>query len=300
MHHIYRLLMASMAVIALAVSCTRGTGSIPRIVTTTDVFEDGYPAEKAIDRLARLGYEGIDMGFDYWTFDGSPFASDDYLEWGRSLRKHADSVGIPYTHAHSPGDAGSDKWVKRSIEVSALLGAKYLVVHPIFRIDGKIIEDKETFLSVNASAVRKWLPLLTEKDVVMLSENILWGASADPCIIADLVKEVDSPYFGWCFDVGHAWSSGFAPDIVKRCSVVPLSLHIQDNHGNGDEHLIPGDGTIDFNLFFDSLKEVGYHGDCVLEAHHQSLEAPDTERDAILARLLDVAQEQRKELPPRR
>ena len=58
MHHIYRLLMASMAVIALAVSCTRGTGSIPRIVTTTDVFEDGYPAEKAIDRLARLGYEG--------------------------------------------------------------------------------------------------------------------------------------------------------------------------------------------------------------------------------------------------
>ena len=293
-------IFASLAVLFLTVCCTRESGTTPRIITTTDVFEDGYPAETAIDRLARLGYEGLDMGLDYWTFDGSPFAGDDYPEWGRSLRRHADSVGIPYTHAHSPADAGSDFWVERSIEVSALLGAEYLVVHPIFRTDGKVIEDKQEFISVNAAAVRKWLPLLKEKDVVMLSENILWGASKDPCIIADLVKEVDSPYFGWCFDVGHAWSSGFAPDVVRQCSVAPLSLHIQDNHGNGDEHLIPGDGTIDFDLFFTALKEAGYHGDCVLEAHHQSLDAPDEERDAILARLLDVALELRKQLPPRR
>jgi hypothetical protein len=38
-----------------------------------------------------------------------------------------------------------------------------------------------------------------------------------------------------------------------------------------------------------ALKAVGYGGDCVLEAHHQSLHAPDDERDEILLRLLDRA-----------
>ena len=139
-------------------------------------------------------------------------------------------------------------------------------------------------------------PLAEKRGVVLLSENLLWGSSKDPRVIADLVKKVDSQYFGWCFDVGHAWFSGYSPDIIKQCAVAPLSVHIQDNHGNGDEHLIPGDGTIDFAVFVSALKAVGYHGDCVLEAHHQSLEAPDEERDGILARLLDVAQSLRDEM----
>ena len=126
--------------------------------------------------------------------------------------------------------------------------------------------------------------------MVLLSENILWGASSDPGIIADLVEKVDSDWFGWCFDVGHAWCCGYAPDVLKECSVTPMSLHIQDNDGSGDQHLIPGDGTIDWNVFTQTLQEIGYLGDCVMEAHHQSLEAPDEERDAILTRLLETAQ----------
>ena len=270
---------------------------IPRIVTTTDVFEDGYPAEKAADRLAALGYEGIDMGFDYWTFDGSPFLADDYLTWAQSLKDHADELGVPYTHAHAPGEADNYDYAVRSIRAAAVLGARYLVVHPVFRNDdGSTINTKVRFLSVNAAAIRKLLPVAQECGVVLLSENILWGASADPRIIADLVKRVDSPWFGWCFDVGHAHCCGYEPDILRKCSAVPLSLHIQDNDGSGDGHLIPGDGTIDWDLFLAVLKEIGYLGDCVMEAHHQSLEAPDAERDAILARLMETAKTMRSRM----
>ena len=77
---------------------------------------------------------------------------------------------------------------------------------------------------------------------------------------------------------------------------MPLSLHIQDGDGTGDQHLIPGDGTIDWTLFTKTLKEVGYLGDCVMEAHHQSLVAPDEERDAILARLLTEAKKLRAQM----
>ena len=271
-------------------------GMKPRTVTTTDVFEVGYDAEKAVDRLAALGYDGIDMGFDYWVFDGSPFLADDYLDWAKALKKRADEARIAYTHAHAPGEADSDL-VGRSIEATAALGARYLVVHPVFRdSNGSEITSRTQFINTNAKAIKKWLVKAEECGVVLLSENILWGASSDPRIIADLVKNVGSDWFGWCFDVGHAWCCGYAPDILKQCSVVPLSLHIQDNDGSGDQHLIPGDGTIDWKLFTDTLKEIGYLGDCVMEAHHQSLEAPDEERDEILARLLDESQTIRDEM----
>ncbi len=263
---------------------------IPRIVTTTDIFEAGYPAEKAVDRLAALGYEGIDMGFDYWVFEGSPFLGEDYLDWARSLRAHADVVGIPYTHAHAPAEADNYESAVRSIRAAAVLGARYLVVHPVSRYEnGNPIRSKSRFWAVNAAAFDKLLPVAAECGVTLLAENLLCGVCADPRAVAALVKRVDSPWFGWCFDTGHAHVSGYASDILKACAVAPSSLHIQDNDGTGDGHLIPGDGTLDWELFLSTLKEIGYLGDCVLEAHHQSLVAPDNERDAILARLLKTA-----------
>lgn len=263
---------------------------MPKIITTTDVFEEGYPAEIALTRLAALGYEGIDMGFDYWTFEGSPFADENYLDWAKGLKAASDSLGVPYTHAHAPADIDNAYWLERSIRASEVLGAKYLVVHPIFMLNGSEIEDKETFISVNAAATKKFLPLAEECGVVLLSENILCGASGDPRIIADLAKTVDSKYFGWCFDSGHAYAKGFASSILAECSVCPLSVHIQDSLGN-DDHLIPGDGKINWENYVDDLKAAGYKGDCVLEAHHQSLYAADNERDEILSRLLLKAEE---------
>jgi len=270
-----------------------------RIVTTTSVFEPGYPAGKAAERLKRLGFEALDMALDYWKIaENSPFMGEGYLQWAAEQRAQAEAAGISYTHAHAPGEAVNNPHIGRSIETAGALGAKYLVLHPMGRRpDDTIIEDREEFIRVNAEAVRPWLELAQRCGVVILSENLLGGASADPKVIADLVQEVRSPWFGWCFDTGHANCFGYGGEVLKACSVPPLSLHIQDNHGTmRDEHLIPGDGTVNWKAFLQSLREVGYAGDCVLEAHHQSLEAPDAERDAILTRLLQAAQELRNDM----
>ena len=70
-------------------------------------------------------------------------------------------------------------------------------------------------------------------------------------------------------------------ELLACCA--PLSLHIQDNHGQRDDHLLPGDGAIDWDDVTAVLKEIGYRGDVVLEAHHQPLEAKnERERKSIL------------------
>ena len=266
-----------------------------RIVTTTSVFEPGYPAIKAADRLASIGFEGLDMALDYQTEPGSPFMSDGYGKWAYELREHAEKTGVPYTHAHAPGEAGNDPTVIRAIETAAILGAGFIVVHPVFRENGKIIEAAERFIAVNAKAYGACIEAAEKHNIAVLSENLLWGASKDPRVIAGLVKVLDTPYFGWCFDTGHANCFDIPPSVLRECACAPRSLHIQDNNGAGmDEHLIPGDGTVDWNSVVDNLKAVSYAGDCVLEAHHQSLDAQDSERDAILSRLLGSARRLRR------
>ena len=263
-----------------------------RVATTTAVFQPGYPAEKAIERLAGLGFEALDMALDYWVKQSnSPFSDDGYLEWAKRLKKKAEDFGVCYVQSHAPGDASNKEfYLERSIEITGALGASYMVVHPVYTYsDGTIINVAENFIKLNAELIRPWLEKAQQCGVIILSENLLWGVSSDPAIIAALVQEVDSEWFGWCYDTGHANCFGYSPKMLRECVVSPNTLHIHDNYGKSDDHLIPGEGTLDWELLIEMLKESGYSGDCVLEAHHQSLEVHGEERDKILTRLLDSA-----------
>ena len=260
-----------------------------RIVTTTSVFPQNYFSDLALKRLATVGFSNLDMGFDYCTSAEHPFCGKDWREWARSLRTCADSLGVTYSHAHSGGDASvSMDYMHRALAACVELGIQYLVLHPIFRENGEIITDDEAFLRVNYEAYRTFLSDAEKNGVIILTENLLWGSSILPGVISELVKRVNHPNFGWCLDTGHLNCSGVTLDSVREVSVVPLSLHVQDNHGLPcqDEHLLPGDGTIDWRSFLELLHDIHYQGDLVLEAHHQSLHAPDDQREAILAELL--------------
>ncbi|MBE6931719.1 MAG: hypothetical protein E7463_15730 [Ruminococcaceae bacterium] len=275
------------------------------IVTTTSVFPNGYPAEKALKRLAAVGFRALDLAFDYSvrpaSFDPSPylhsepvfpFDSIEWERWASGLREQAESLGVRYTHGHAhKGAECHDELMERCFKAASVLGIGYLVVHPIWHdAENRIYEDEEAFIRVNLEAMKPLLEMAEQSGVVMLSENVLWGASARPESISRLVREVNSPWFGWCYDTGHA-NFFKMPQTVIRGLVPPRSLHVQDNHGIGrDEHLLPGDGNIEWKVFLDSLIDVGYAGDMVIEAHHQSIEAPDYEREGILADLLTRGQ----------
>ena len=262
-----------------------------KIVTTTSVFPRGYSAEKALERIAAAGFDALDMALDYWDYGpDSPFMGGGYLRWAAGLRELAAALGVEYTHSHAPGGADTPELIERSVGTAAALGAAFMVVHPIYRrADGADLDDPEEFVRLNAEAIAPWLEEARKRGITVLTENLLDGASRDPRNVAELVREVGADNFGWCYDTGHAHCTGHAPDVLTRCAVAPLSLHLQDNDASGDEHLMPGDGTVDWSAVATALKGVGYRGDCVLEAHHQIKAAPDAERDDLLVRLLERA-----------
>lgn len=263
-----------------------------KIITTNSVFPYDYPVDKGIERLAAIGFDGVDIAIDYCSMDkNGPFNSDKWQDWAKSLKEKSEELGIELTHSHACGNAAArgEQFLK-GIELCGILDIPYTVVHPIHqKADGSFFEDEEEFIKINSEAIKPILEVAEKNNVIVLSENILWGASKIPECISALVSEVNSPYFGWCYDTGHTNCLGIGFDTLKLVKNVPLSLHIQDNTGayGKDDHMMPGDGNIDWNGFLGVLKEIGYKGEFVLEAHHQSLEAKDCERDGILKEILN-------------
>ena len=266
-----------------------------KTVTTTGVFPNGHDTSDALLRLKDVGFRYLDLAIDYLDYPGSPLSSPDWKDWAKSLAKLAEKNGVSYTHAHAPGGASSrNEYMMRSFELCEILGIKYMVVHPISRHRDKSPIEEEEFLKLNLEFTPPLLELAKKHGVTILSENLLWGASIDPRIISKLVERMDSAYLGWCYDIGHANCQEVDVCIIDQKDIItPLSLHLQDNNGifHKDEHLIPGDGNINWERFLKALAKSGYKGDFVLEAHHQSREAPDDQRDAIIKRLFCKAEE---------
>jgi sugar phosphate isomerase/epimerase len=73
----------------------------------------------------------------------------------------------------------------------------------------------------------------------------------DPAYLRAFVDETRLTGLRFNFDIGHAHLSDFPEDARIEKSFSPLrdlisSVHVHDNHGEKDEHLLPYDGTIDW------------------------------------------------------
>ncbi len=98
---------------------------------------------------------------------------------------------------------------------------------------------------------RFWGPLVEEAekvDTYIAVENIF---ETSPIGLKMLMDAIDSPRFGCCFDIGH-WNLFGTVDLNEWFSLLGeriFSFHLHDNRGSFDDHLVPGDGLIDFAAF---------------------------------------------------
>jgi sugar phosphate isomerase/epimerase len=90
--------------------------------------------------------------------------------------------------------------------------------------------------------------------------------------------DLEVPGMGVCLDVGHAHLGGDAMEAVETCSGHIVSTHLHDNRGKRDDHLVPGEGSVDWEGVLLAFQKVGYDGAWIFEL------APSTEPAAVLAR----------------
>jgi len=68
-----------------------------------------------------------------------------------------------------------------------------------------------------------------------------------PQTLAQFVKDTHLHNLGFCFDIGHAHMEGGAEAGFHLLRDRAVCAHVHDNHGEKDEHLLPWEGTIDWD-----------------------------------------------------
>jgi L-ribulose-5-phosphate 3-epimerase len=100
---------------------------------------------------------------------------------------------------------------------------------------------------------------------------------------AELHDRVNRPNFGLTIDIGHLHCQGDIPiaDHLRRWRDVLWNVHIEDMRRGVHEHLMFGEGEIDFCPVLRTLKEIGYQGGVHVELSRHSHDAVNTARRAF-------------------
>lgn len=164
-------------------------------------------------------------------------------------------------------DASAFRLIRESMEIAARLGSRAVVLHP-----GRINGDHEKAFTAMVSNLKMLADDAEERGVMLGLENKEGTDPNNLCIHAEelirAVEEVNSDNLGVTFDIGHA-NLTCGGNMVKlrefALKIAPyvVHVHVHDNRGiwleqyDGDEHMAPGDGIIDYSV----LSELtGYKG----------------------------------------
>ena len=80
---------------------------------------------------------------------------------------------------------------------------------------------------------------------------------------------------GICLDTGHAHIGGGVAAAIAELKPLIRTSHIHDNHGQRDEHLWPGDGSIAWKETMQELRTAPELSAAVLEINYQPEESPE-------------------------
>jgi len=211
------------------------------VLVSTLALGDWWADPERVNELPELtGSDGVEL-----ILEGS-------FQPGR-LDPNELNVEVPSVHAPfadlnpaSPSDHHREyilEVIRRAAELAAELDAHYLTVHP-GHLTPVTIHDRKLAIELAIETLGELADEVRSFGVEPLVENmpdysLLLGTSAD-----EMEEILRASGCGFTLDVGHALTTEGSLSPYLRLQ--PDLLHVHDNSGDGDEHLPPGSGILDF------------------------------------------------------
>ena len=150
--------------------------------------------------------------------------------------------------------------IKRALEAAERIPFKNLVVH----LGEKNDSWSQRTIEYGITALEHLGAFARPLGVRLLVENLLSDATTPENLLTILdVGHLQNVCI--CLDLGHA---NIHPGTAEAIGILGnriASVHVHDNHGAKDEHLWPGDGTIDWPVVTKALGELTTPPAAVLE-----------------------------------
>lgn len=254
--------------------------------TTADFTRYCSTIEDCIKNVAEAGFKYVDLSLYEENEPTSLFMQDGWREYTLKLKSLAEELGVEFVQAHAP-DVNAlcfdSKWdfslraVKRSVEVCGLLGIPNTVLHSGWASG----IGKEQYFEKNMKFFAPVLRVAEENGVNVCIENSTRANTGDNYFfytgedMLEFIKYVDHPNIKACWDTGHANIEGHQyADLVALGGENLTAVHIHDNHGTRDEHLLPYMGTMSLDEIMHGLIDADYRGYFTFECD-SSITFPD-------------------------
>ena len=150
--------------------------------------------------------------------------------------------------------------IKRALETAEHIPFRNLVVH----LGDKDDEWSPRTIEYAFTALEHLGAFARPLGVRPLVENLL----SEPTTPEHLVEILETGHLdsiGVCLDLGHAHMTAGVPAAIATLGNRIVQVHVHDNHGTKDEHLLPGDGVVDWPSAAASLNALAVPPAIVLE-----------------------------------
>lgn len=256
-----------------------------KLAFSTNAFTK-YSLPDAIREIGRLNYEGVEILADVpHAFPPNPRTSL-FKEVCQELKRQqlsvsninantangffTDPTGEP---TFEPSLCHVDKgvrdrrlnYVKNCIDLAKEVGAKNVSITSGMCLPGNppgkaLATFKESLKKILEEAEKKEINIGIEYEPGLLIEN---GAE-----LSHLIEVMGSKRLGANLDLGHAEVIGEdIPHLLEKLKGKIWNIHLEDIKDRKHYHLIPGQGTMDFQSILKALTSTGYDGFLTLELY---------------------------------
>ena len=158
---------------------------------------------------------------------------------------HAPFTDLNPANPFQPVKEAVAKTLESFVEFSASLGARIVTVHPGSVHNEAMVRQSE---GSSASALMRMVKAaggrlaINVENQAASSSKYYYPLASTPESLTSMVDRL--PGCGCTLDSGHAHASGQDPsEIAMRLGEKLTEIHLTDNSGDLDDHLIPGEGT---------------------------------------------------------
>ena len=255
---------------------------------STAVWVDGFDPAVHVPQMAAAGFKAIELNIYLGSghFDPSP---DHVATLKQAIGDH--DMAVWSIHSRDVGDLASpdravvDKQLdelRYCLDLADELAADVIVSHALFPQDRAIDRTDADFQLVDI--LGELAPDVSPRRARIAFENTTTTHPGE-CAIDVLRRLIGQPRdaFGFVLDPGHANIAGDLETIVYGHGQRLITTHLNDNLGDADAHLVPGDGTVNWSSVVQMVDETPYEGTIMYEVRDAGADRSDVMQRTLAA-----------------
>lgn len=222
-------------------------------------------AKETIDAIKNAGFKNVFV--QYYNRETNGLTEIEQIEYCKELGLNIIFAHLGYCNKRQidniwkEGTEG-DKTIEDYIEDFKLLKSydiNLVVIHLLY-------ENKDNLFSEIGI---KRLKYLNEK-AKEIGIKIAFENTKQKKLFEKVLENIKDENIGICFDSGH-WNCAFKDELdLSKYKDRIFAVHLHDNDGTADQHLLPFEGNINWDFYLKQLKENNYNGPVTLELAYRN------------------------------